>query len=386
MLNSDLIVKQLLKEARDKTKTASATKCGEGCTDKSHNHKPAEKDNAKEARLKTAALMREMASNLETILPQTAGAKLAADVGFKTSPAKRQGFSYKSDDMGHTPDDPTKTNTKMPEKEMKTNEDKKPGGDAKQDSLTNKSAARVLNKLAGDGVAYATTNAEQPAPDFAGNGGTGFGNELRPHIRTPQAMVAATKRDLKRNYIKEQVGKLFSHVDPEKDTTIKQVITNGAETSKLAGLEVIKKMKNLVNKEEKEEVEEEKVAPGIHEKIKREESATKKLASIISNPNHPKYNSVMRVIKKAEAMQQGVGTEATNPLQATPSAAAQTPPAPPIKPQGCTCQQGMDGQPLCPVCKIQEILKLQQAQQGQAGAQPPGEQMTAPTVGGTPNA
>lgn len=398
MIDSASIVRQLIKEAKDKTlaKTAAVT-CAKNCPPGKCEcgKKEEKKDSTKEANLKTAALMREMASNIETILPQPVSAKLAKDLNFPVHPAPRPGFHLKPDDMGHTPFDPTKPKTKMPEKEFKTDEAQKPGASApRQDSLTNnKSAAAVLDKLAADGVAYKTTKAGEPGSDFAGNSSdsAGFGNELRPHIRTAKGMIDATKRDLKRNYIKDQVGKLFKHVDPEKDTVIKQVFHHGAETSKLAGLEVLKKMKGLVNKEEKEEHEEEKVAPGIHAKIKKEEAketATKKLASIVSNPNHPKYNAVMSVIKKAEGLPQSAGA-AGAPVASPEQVPGQQDPTQAMKPPGCTCQQGMDGQPLCPICKIQEILKLQQMQQGQEGAANPmqGSQgAAAMPAGGAPNA
>jgi hypothetical protein len=108
MIDSASIVRQLIKEAKDKTlaKTAAVT-CAKNCPPGKCEcgKKEEKKDSTKEANLKTAALMREMASNIETILPQPVSAKLAKDLNFPVHPAPRPGFHLKPDDMGHTPFD-----------------------------------------------------------------------------------------------------------------------------------------------------------------------------------------------------------------------------------------------------------------------------------------
>lgn len=463
MIDTSLIIKDLIKTAKAKALDAACSKCNSApCKCKKEEVKT---DSTKEARIKVAALMEELASNLEQILPQSATSKLAADVAYATHPAPRAEFKLKQDDMGHTKHDPTKPSTKKPTLEFKTDEKERTAGG--QEPLINKSAKQVLGKLAANGVETRTTETGQAGAPTAGkSSGSEFGGREMSKIHTIQGVIDVTKRDLKTNYIKDQVGKMFKHVDPEKDTVVKQVITHGANTSKLAGLEVLKKMKNLVSKEEKEDKTVEKTAffkeylnhsalnlgqaardirwihnhpdadkmgpegsakhiaasitsrlpslasnlyytalpPQLHhsdEELKeikdenpkdnfllgyapweyrKKEEAVKKLASILKDPTHPKYNTVVSRIKQAAGMPpqdptagMGVVPEGGQPGQGQP----------PMKEPGCTCQQGMDGQPLCPVCKIKEIVKMQQMQQmqGQAQGQAPAPGPQAPTGG-----
>jgi hypothetical protein len=235
MIDTSLIIRDLIKTAKAKALDAACSKCNSApCKCKKEEPKA---DSTKEARIKVAALMEELASNLEQILPQSATAKLAADVAYTTHPAPRADFKLKQDDMGHTKHDPTKPSTKKPTLEFKTDEkERTPGG---QEPLINKSAQKVLNKLAANGVETRTTETGQAGAATAGkSSGSEFGGREMSKIHTIQGVIDVTKRDLKTNYIKDQVGKMFKHVDPEKDTVVKQVITHGANTSKLAGLEV----------------------------------------------------------------------------------------------------------------------------------------------------
>lgn len=362
--NVSQLVNQLVKEAQ------ASKKPPEECSEKVVMKK--DKEEKKEEVKKLAETLQYVYENFDSILPTTQLKQ--AEEHIKLTKVPRQKFDIKKDDMGHHPDDPSKPHkTVVNGNEHKTNVDNRIAAGKKQEGLQNKTAFSVLNKLAGEDTlkanipasSYGSTeqklmDSKKPVNNFAGNDKSGFGNELRPLVTSEQRAIDYTKRDAKRDYIKEHVGKLFSQVDPEKDTTVSQAFNKGTNTSKLAGLEVLKKMKKLVSEEENDEKTEEKVAPGIHKKVEKEQSATEKMAAILADKNNPLRQRLIKNIQKV-AMEGAVPPTPVaggNQAPQDPSMAGQ------MKPPGCTCMQGMDGQPLCPICNMKKLIAEAQMQQG----------------------
>jgi hypothetical protein len=355
-MNLDSTVKELLKIAKEKQKEEPKKVEEKKMT-----------TSCEEAK-KLANLCQYAWENFDQILPQ--GALKMAEEKMKTMEAPRMNGRIHRDDMGHTPDDPSKEKGEvMDGMKVKAQLPRAKG----QADLLNKSAQRVLSKLALEG-AMKTQDSKQAPTHFAGEDKSGFGNENRKLVTSESKAQSFTKRDAKREYIKDQVGKLFSHVDPEKDTVVGQSFNHGTNTSKLAGskfagLETLKKMKNLVKEEKKDEKVEEQLDPGIHKKVEKIE-ATKKLAGILADKNHPMYTKVASILKRASDLVQGQSPMPTQP-QPDPTQAQGMPGQ---KLPGCTCMQGMDGKPLCPICTIAAKIQQEKMQGGQmSGAEVQGQ-------------
>lgn len=176
--------------------------------------------------------------------------------------------------------------------------DKKPGGGllstepfVNKPSGTSKEASAylaVLSKLAGEDVLKANIKAggsesstvkqwdsTQSAGTPKGHDQSGYGNENEKYIMTNQGAIDMTKRQAKMEYNKREVGRAFNEVNPSKDTVLDRAWTHGRDTAKLAGMETAKKIERLAKEEEAEEIAEEQIAPGIHQKLKKEKTAEK---------------------------------------------------------------------------------------------------------------
>lgn len=213
---------------------------------------------------KVAQTLDYIASNLDTVLSDSQArlGKVAETISVQNEPAKTKThdgdgkkINWKIDSMA-TGKDPAEPATKTKDDQVPNqgiNDLNKPnGGNEKVDPsnppLFNKSAAldRILAELSKDGTKEAeevgvpnqlkivpteTSLGKQEGEDSGGS----HGNNLRHLVTSNQAAMDYTKRDAKRNYIKQQVGEVFDEgTNVEADTAVQRAFNHGTETSKIA--------------------------------------------------------------------------------------------------------------------------------------------------------
>lgn len=321
-----------------------------------------------------------------------------------TQASKRRADYAKKDKMAVTEDPVTPKEKKGPQGETAHTLHKKPGGPLlkkepfiNEPSGTSKEAAWevVLSKLAGEDVLKAKISAGSAdstklktweAPDSPGtpkgHDQSGYGNENEKYIMSNDAARNYTKRDAKKEYIKSQLGQVFDEANPEKDTTLDRAWTRGRDTAKMAGMEEAKAIERLAKKEEAEEREEERVAPGIHAKLQKKLAEAVEEGCKCGNAGTCDYCKAKSAVMKKLAAYKRAMDDATG--GAIPPAggedpsvalAAGGPPGAggkPALPPPPDCQCG--GQGICPPCKKQQLqaimmkAKMQGASQESPGA------------------